>query len=168
MTDDQINFYNTEAKKAIATLKINFEIDINELEFQLKIAKCLGYERFDSINIATHNLTTEELLDLYFGKDVIIIRIDLSESILPQGTFGSLYEQIVKSKGEIWDVHKYDSDPLPSNPHAHNKETGHKLHLGNGELYDATNNPLNKSIKKKALLDIRNKIKGIKLPPLTV
>jgi hypothetical protein len=52
----------------------------------------------------------------------------------------SLFEKDFKAGGEVWRVHKYDPDPLPSNPHAHcvggaRRYVGGKLHLGTAELY---------------------------------
>jgi len=43
----------------------------------------------------------------------------------------------VKLNGERWRLHRYDADPFPSNPHAHNFRQNVKLHLGNGEYYRA-------------------------------
>lgn len=37
--------------------------------------------------------------------------------------------------GGVWVCHRYDTDPYPSRPHAHNMETGEKLHLGSGEIF---------------------------------
>ena len=42
----------------------------------------------------------------------------------------------IKTGGRIWDFHKYDSDPWPSTPHGHDLETGYKLSLRDGKIYD--------------------------------
>src|SRR5437016_5761757 len=49
-------------------------------------------------------------------------------------------EEDYRVSGEIWRVHKGDTDPHPSSPHAHciagaNRFVGCKLHLGTAELY---------------------------------
>ncbi len=59
----------------------------------------------------------------------------LESSVIPPDVYQSLYEERIKTKGEIWIIHKTDKDDLPSNPHAHNDDTGLKLHLGNGRLF---------------------------------
>jgi hypothetical protein len=52
----------------------------------------------------------------------------------------SLLQKSYRLRGEVWQVHKGDADPYPSNPHAHCIEgrrfyEGLKLHLGTGDLY---------------------------------
>lgn len=64
--------------------------------------------------------------------------IRLDEPLIPLDVLSRVDEQKLKSGGEIWKIHKYDADPFPSNPHAHNVETGLKLHLGTGELFEKT------------------------------
>lgn len=49
-----------------------------------------------------------------------------------------LVKKNFKSRGSIWQVHKYDADPFPSLPHAHCSEgmwQGYKLHLGTREIF---------------------------------
>lgn len=67
----------------------------------------------------------------------------------------------------IWRIHKNDTDPFPSIPHAHNIESGLKLHLGNGELYFGRRFT-DKLISKKDLFTIRAQVKNIELPQLTI
>jgi hypothetical protein len=55
--------------------------------------------------------------------------IELEESIIPDGCMRRLDEVQVKHKNEIWRIHKTDSDPFPSKPHAHNVESDLKLDL---------------------------------------
>ncbi len=74
----------------------------------------------------------------------------------------------VKHKGLIWVVHKYDADPFPSIPHAHQIDNRFKLHLGTGKIY------LKKEeisqLSKKEFLAVREKLgnKGVELPPLAI
>jgi hypothetical protein len=64
--------------------------------------------------------------------------IRLDESLIPLELLSRVDEQTIKSGGEIWRIHKSDADSFPSNPHAHNIQTGLKLHLGTGELFKKT------------------------------
>lgn len=75
-----------------------------------------------------------------------------------------LIEEKVKQKGEIWYIHKNDSDEFPSNPHAHNYQTGEKLHLGNGDLFFGRE-PTGR-VRPKDLKKLRSKIHYRPLPPL--
>jgi hypothetical protein len=73
----------------------------------------------------------------------------------------------VSVNNTIWIVHKSDSDPHPSNPHAHNYEGNCKIHLGNGTLYRKRN--VCGHLSKRDLKEIRDRISKtlhIELPPL--
>jgi len=61
--------------------------------------------------------------------------LNLDFSIIPDGVIRRLTEAKIRQKGEVWMIHKNDLDPFPSNPHAHNYESGHTLHLGTGHLF---------------------------------
>ena len=83
-----------------------------------------------------------------------------------------IMEEDFNVAGEVWRVHKYDADPLPSNPHAHcvggaSRYIGRKLHLGTRELYDGPK-PLGRYLGRKQferLIElIRPKFPCIKLP----
>ncbi|MDQ7057154.1 MAG: hypothetical protein Q9N62_01270 [Ghiorsea sp.] len=93
---------------------------------------------------------------------VILETIELEETIIPDHVIRDVNEEQVKFRGEKWVVHKNDSDPFPSNPHAHNYEAGLKLHLGNGELYSGTQ--LTGKITRKKFIMIRSLFKRVKLP----
>jgi hypothetical protein len=86
------------------------------------------------------------------------------ESIVPHGTERVFFEERVKHNGELWFVHKYDADPFPSDPHAHNYESGLKLHLGNGGLYLGKKHV--GSLSKKNFIALREKVRHVDLPPL--
>lgn len=88
--------------------------------------------------------SVDELVEL-LGEDAKAGRlagplqeIELNELLIPSDLLSRVDEQTLKSSGEIWRIHKYDADPFPSNPHAHNVQTGLKLHLGTGELFKKT------------------------------
>lgn len=93
-----------------------------------------------------------------------IATVVLEESILPVGAPQRLDERQIKHSNQVWRIHKNDADPFPSNPHAHNVETGYKLHLGNGNLY--RKREVVGTIDSKDLMAIRKKLSGLALPPL--
>ncbi len=73
----------------------------------------------------------------------------------------------IKSKGLIWIMHKYDADPFPSNPHAHQMGSGIKMDLKNGKCY--RKKVFVTTIKKKDLIKIRTQaVKNFDLPELEI
>jgi hypothetical protein len=80
-----------------------------------------------------------------------------------------VHRLIVRSKGEVWEFHKYDVDPWPSKPHGHNRETGEKLDLAGGWIYDRNRNPYRRCTKK-GLAELRAWVEkrwpNPSLPPL--
>ena len=86
--------------------------------------------------------------------DMLLTIIELDDCPIPAGCRQRLDE---------------DSDPFPSNPHAHNCESGLKLDLSNGNLYFSAEST-GKAVEQKRLLAIRTAAeqKGVKLPALAV
>jgi len=91
---------------------------------------------------------------------------EFERSAIPDGTYRQFDEATIRRDGCIWRIHKYDPDPFPSNPHAHNVESGLKLDLSNGRLWLGRRDT-QKSIDRKDLLAIREaaEAKGFTLPP---
>jgi hypothetical protein len=100
----------------------------------------------------------------YYSEVMAVI--DLPESIVPAGTFGSLEERIVRMSGERWYVHKNDADPFPSNPHAHNYEKRLKLSLVDGGLYHKKKRV--GKVDLKTLVELRNRLRDFGLPDLVL
>lgn len=102
-------------------------------------------------------------------SDELLGVINLDHSPIPDGCLRALSEVTIKRDGEVWRIHKSDADPFPSNPHAHNLESGLKLDLRNGRLWLGTKHT-GDSVSKKDLLTIREKAAGcgIELPPLCI
>lgn len=102
-------------------------------------------------------------------RPTVEAQLVLEESILPVGVPRKLEEVRLKSQGEIWDIHKNDADPFPSNPHAHNIQTGLKLDLSNGDLY-RKRKKLDERVVKKGLKALRDlaEAKGVTLPALAL
>jgi hypothetical protein len=124
----------------------------------------------DAVALLSLNLTEERIVsslksynfDRLFPETVEDVLFD--SPITPSGTRRHLAEVTVRSRGEVWRIHKNDADPWPSNPHAHNLDTGQKLHLGTGELF--LKRKMVGKITQKSLLSIRSKVTKCKLPPL--
>jgi hypothetical protein len=101
-----------------------------------------------------------------------LCKVEFADSIIPASVTILLTEAKVKLQGEIWQVHKNDADPFPSNPHAHNYRNRVKLHLGNGDLYGYKEKVPSARLRKSLLLDFRARViqanSTIVLPPLSV
>lgn len=140
----------------------------NDIDLQSALMDCLQLD--DPFELLEKDLTPGKIVTLLknfeFYTPELLEQIFLEDTIIPDNVFRLLYEEELKHNGEIWLIHKYDRDPFPSNPHAHNKESGLKLHLGNGELY--FKRKLVGKIKRKDLLTIRSLTKAIKLPELLI
>lgn len=106
------------------------------------------------------------LIDFDFA--VLNTKIQSKEQVLPKSLVRE-YKVRIKAKGLIWIIHKYDKDPFPSNPHAHEIENNIKLDLSNGKCYKLREHVY--TIRKKDLLTIRNEAEKIfdgELPALTI
>ena len=103
-----------------------------------------------------------------FGQECPVIEetVVMEESVIPSNAFRMLLEEQVRFKGEVWTIHKNDPDPFPSVPHAHNYESGLKMHMGIGELFWGTQ--LVGKIRKKKFIEIRKRFTKVKLPELTI
>lgn len=110
----------------------------------------------------------DEIKDYSFGVILGDIELYKDDCIYPRGIPAYLYEKQIKVKGQKWELHKNDDDPFPSNPHAHNYETGLKLDLSDGMLYKKK--VVHDSINKKKLLLIRSKFEkaGYTMPTLKI
>lgn len=122
----------------------------------------------DEIALLDRDLSTDDMVRVLHGfsfeKPEVLAEVEFEKSIIPENVPIALREAVAKHRNEIWVVHKYDADPFPSNPHAHNELNGLKLHLGTGELFSRRRR-LGK-IRRKDLLAIRSKLAGIMLPAL--
>jgi hypothetical protein len=56
--------------------------------------------------------------------DELLGEIEFEASPIPDGTMRRLDEVTIKRDGCIWRIDRNDADPFPSNPHAHNVESG--------------------------------------------
>lgn len=116
------------------------------------------------------DITYEEALRVLekFDFNVLFNPMETSIDILPQDLIIQ-YKVRVKIKGLIWIIHRYDADPFPSNPHAHQINNNIKLDLSNGMCY--RQRKLVYIVDKKTLIQIRGEASKVykgNLPPLTV
>lgn len=101
-----------------------------------------------------------------FDFRTVLHKIETERNIIPKDLLIN-YKVQIKSKGLIWLIHIYDSDPFPSSPHAHEMSSGLKLDLRNGRCYKRKQ--LVHSIKKRDLLLIRKEAeKHFNLPELEI
>ncbi|MBT7259670.1 MAG: hypothetical protein HN888_00970 [Desulfobacula sp.] len=153
------------AKMTLSQLK---GIDLESIEIQIALCKKLNIQNIEFVGLLDKDLTSEKMIDLLcdydFKRPNIIGQIELDESILPEGTPKLFTEQTIKIKGEVWMIHKNDADPFPSNPHAHNYDSGFSLHLGTGEFFKKREPKGFLNCKK--LILVRDRIKGHRLPSL--
>ena len=100
-------------------------------------------------------------------EDEILAEIEFAQSPIPDRTLRRLDEVTIKRDGCIWRIHKNDADPFPSNPHAHNLESGLKMDLSSGSLYFGRTFT-GKKVSRKDLEFIRGEAtaKAVALPPL--
>lgn len=75
---------------------------------------------------------------------------------------------IVKASGNVWVIHRYDPDPFPSRPHAHNQQTGEKLDLRTGNIFDPSSRRPKGRLRdrdlRQILDDLSNKWPDVVLP----
>ncbi|RXK58955.1 hypothetical protein ESA94_16355 [Lacibacter luteus] len=103
-----------------------------------------------------------------FDFSILTRSIETNKDLLPD-EFLLRYKVKIKSNGLIWIIHRYDKDPFPSNPHAHQLENNIKLDLSTGKCYKVRSYIY--TISKKNLIDIRLKaeqVLKIDLPPLLI
>jgi len=168
----QLEWYELTLKTIAARLSEEKEIEITVEQVGLALAEQNDFAQNLQVfwHVLDHGLNVyDELKYFSFGKEVLgEIELYGDDCIYPKGIPANLYEKQVKVKGQKWELHKHDDDPFPSDPHAHNYETGLKLDLSNGKLYKKKEEK--DSIKKKILLMVRQKFQdaGHTMPTLTI
>jgi len=165
----KINAYVAASTEAMRAIEQAQGISLESIDIQRALQDVLSPGSENPAYLLDYNLTPERIIELLKGYDFrrhkpeLLATIEVEEPLIPEGIPGLLIEQTVKTRGEVWRIHKNDADPFPSVPHAHNLETGVVLHLGTGDLYDK-NRRVIKNIGCKSLLGIRSKLTGFTLP----
>jgi hypothetical protein len=121
------------------------------------IADAEGVENalFESFSLGD----TADLLGLNLTRDSMLLALE--------GYDFRKFFPVVRHHGQLWQINRNDADPWPSNPHAHNLESGYKLDLSTGKLFFKTRD-VRERVSRKDLLAIREKAGPIDLPPLLV
>ena len=167
---EKLKSYLNASDEARRYIQETSNIKLTSFEIQIGLMDVLEIE--DEIALLERDLTSSEIIELLQDIDFrkyrpeILTEIFFEGSIIPSGTERSLREALIRHNGERWIIYKNDSDTFPSNPHAHNYESGLKLHLGTGDLY-LRRKRVNR-ISKKSLLSLREKVKNISLPELLI
>jgi hypothetical protein len=170
---EEINRFFREAEHAKERLSqmLGTPLSIGDIEDGLVVVEGLenGYDLLDK------EWTADSIIQRLHGFDFSVLHkpgpsvlcvVELDSSLIPDGVPKALNEKIVKQFGCIWEIHKYDDDPFPSNPHAHNYDSGLKLSLADGGLYRKRMRV--GEVGKKKLLMLRDRLSDIELPPLTI
>ncbi|WP_154715109.1 hypothetical protein [Neptuniibacter caesariensis] len=166
---DWINQYIKDSGEAIQKLSTD-SLRVTSEDIQNALVEVLDLNC--STDLLYMDLPAEKIIKLLSSFDFsrfdpeFICEVALDESIIPEHIPISLTEQTIRTKGEVWRIHKNDADPFPSNPHAHNYPKNLVAHLGNGDLY-RKREVLGK-LKKKDLVNLRDHIKNVSLPKLEV
>ena len=176
------NHFNEEIKRAVKfdgileSLRCHYNlINLNKID-RHTIFDALFILQEDKYNLEhpgdlwAIEIEYDEALKLLenFDFNVILNSIETQENIIPK-EFLLEFKVKVKSKGLVWIIHKYDSDPFPSNPHAHQLDNNIKLDLSNGKCYKGKRYFY--TIKTKELLEIRDaasKVFDGELPKLAI
>lgn len=107
---------------------------------------------------------------LWVGNAGPFRSIPCPEHILVAGDAGSGAQLRLKGRNRVWDFHKGDADRWPSWPHGHDLNTGHKLSLSDGRIYDPRTRQAVDREPIKRVIEIRGDIErrwpGMALDPL--
>ncbi|MGG7663586.1 hypothetical protein [Dyadobacter sp. BHUBP1] len=109
----------------------------------------------------TYDHALTDLLKFDFG--ILSRFVEIDESKIPSD-FVTKKKARFKHKGTVWVIHRYDADPFPSIPHAHNMELNHKLDLSTGKCYEKRQ--LIYIFSKRDLLEIRERASKVYLGQL--
>jgi hypothetical protein len=138
-TADEINLLLREATRAASRLSEASGISVEYADVLDALVDVLKLESQADLLDDEHSAEAivEQLLSYDFKKlhPNLMGEVFLDHSILPEQVTQRLVEVTVKAHGQVWRIYQNDADPFPSNPHAHNVQSGLKLNLTNGELF---------------------------------
>jgi hypothetical protein len=166
-----INIFVTEAQAAARSLAARHGLSIKcgHVENALVETLALG----DSTDLLGLHLKRDDILSTLGPYDfrkffpVLLAEVVFQRSIIPSSAPQRLEEQRVRHHGQVWQINLNDADPFPSNPHAHNLESGYAMDLSTGRLF-LRRRDVGEKIPRKDLLAIRKKARHPSLPPLLV
>ncbi len=148
-------------------------ITLESIDIQNALCSVLEIDKIQPSALLAHDLTSDKIVELLYRFDfkqyhpeiIFEFQLESGNKIIPEKIPFLLTEKTDEKKGELWRVRKDGPDPWPSNPHACNYETGLRLHLGSGELFDSDRQSVEK-ISDKKLQAIRGGLGDITLPEL--
>lgn len=159
MSEAQLLKFIIELQKARGTLEERCGYSIDSMCLQQAQVELLRVPSCEFL--PERNLSAEQMVSLLEGYHFAqtLERVRAENTFIPRGLSTRLDEERRKMKGEQWEIHKNDVDPWPSDPHAHNVETGYKLNLATGDLHNPRkrrNESFLKRMPKKQLLALRS------------
>jgi hypothetical protein len=166
-----INTFIADGERAARVLADRHRLPIKLVHIENALFE--GFSLDDTADLLGLNLTRDSMLlaleEYDFRKffPVVLAKVFFEDSIIPPGAPQKLEEKWVRHHGQLWQINRNDADPWPSNPHAHNLESGYKLDLSTGKLFFKTRD-VGERVSRKDLLAIREKAGPIDLPPLLV
>jgi hypothetical protein len=139
-------------------------------DVRIQYAVMLILETDNHLDLLKLEWTAERIIELLRDVDfrswADVETIELSNSIIPDDVPRYFTEQKIKFRGEIWKIYKYDVDPFPFLPHAHNYSDNLKLDLRDGTFY--RNRAAVGNLRKKDLIAFRQLVKYVELPEMIV
>ncbi|MBK7481893.1 MAG: hypothetical protein IPI72_03985 [Flavobacteriales bacterium] len=167
----KLDWYHLTLELAAATISESRSIRVSVDDVGRALAELEGFSQNQEVvkYVLDHGLgIIPRLNDFQFANVLGSVQLLGEDCVFPDGLARSINEKEIKVRGQNWSIHKNDADPFPSDPHAHDYETGLKLDLTNGNLY--RKRAFVVSITKKKLMAIRTKCvdAGFVLPPVTI
>jgi hypothetical protein len=174
--DVRLSGINIAVPKAASTLSQVHGATVSAREIERGLVDVLGLDQiYDLLYLDIDcNVIVNLLRDYDFAgsRPESLCEVTFDESILPPDSPVALREAKVKMRGEIWVANRYDRDPFPSNPHAHNYDRDLKIHLGTGDIYEGHKRVPCRRMKRRDLIELRSRFvqknASIELPLLVV
>jgi hypothetical protein len=166
-----INDFIVEAQAAARALSDRDGLSIESEHVENALVETLALD--DSTDLLCQQLKRDKILlilEAYEFRKFFPVRLAevvFEESIIPSSVPQRLEEQRVRHHGQVWQINLNDADPFPSNPHAHNLQSGYKMDLSTGRLFLGRRD-VGEKVSRKDLLAIRKKAHHPCLPPLLV
>ena len=150
-----------------STLARKYELRAECIDVQKPVCLALGID--NPLDLLRREWSSDQILDLVAGIDFAawadFEEIAVADSFLV-ASIRRIDEETIKFESEKWRIHKYDTDPFPFLPHAHNLSVNVKMDLRNGDQYQTKRYV--GSLPRKRLIEFRGRVKRIALPELTV
>jgi len=165
--DESVRSWQTAAATARIVVAEKHGLRPEVVDLQAAAVHALGLS--EPLDLLGREWTGDELVSLVKGIDFAawadFEEIEVDRTLLVTAT-RRLDEETVKFESERWRIHRYDPDPFPFLPHAHNLSVAVKMDLRDGAQY--RKRVYLGSLPRKRLIAFRDRVKRIVLPDLTV